>query len=244
MKRIIIFLVILVALLCACGQEEMQMANKTIYASEDICVASGSPGRITFYSYVGYGGIDSGIMRTYIKFDLSDIPENAIITSAQLNMKYAASTGVTSPDLVFDIYRVIGSWDEDTMGWGTQPSVEGSPTITGLTCAYSTSYVAKAWDITALVAEMIANGADSIMLRGQNEGVINDKGFSVSENSQDYQPRLEIEYELPGEIYTSKGVLSKTAQEVYINVAKGNDFKLITEAYTASDKGLIDKQIF
>ncbi len=65
--------------------------------------------------------------RAFMKFDLSSIPESAIITSAGLSLFYNPTDPVESFDYHTgenDIYiqRVISAWDEHTIIWDNQPN--------------------------------------------------------------------------------------------------------------------------
>ena len=126
--------------------------------------------------------------RALLAFNMESIPSGARIVSAKLNLRQKANTSTDNP-IVFDIYRVTGSWSENTVTWNNQPTVEESPTITGLTCPKATENTWRSWDITALVSEMIAESADSIMLRLQDEsGEYREQRFSSDDS--DYGPYI------------------------------------------------------
>ncbi len=66
-------------------------------------------------------------IRDYLAFDLSSIPENAIITDARLSLYYNPTDPYESWDYHTgenDLYiqRVTSEWDEHTIVWDNQPS--------------------------------------------------------------------------------------------------------------------------
>jgi hypothetical protein len=95
----------------------------TIRPSADSYVYSGSAG--TNYGnspqlISGLGNRADRIYRIYIKFDLSEIPANAVIFGANLYLyKYSGSTGVA-----MNVHRVLSGWEENTINWNNKPSYE------------------------------------------------------------------------------------------------------------------------
>jgi hypothetical protein len=58
-------------------------------------------------------------MRSYIKFNISSIPENAFIHKALLSLNYCGWDGPNEPEI--GVYRVFNNWDEETINWDNQP---------------------------------------------------------------------------------------------------------------------------
>jgi hypothetical protein len=67
----------------------------------------------------GRGTADT--VRAYIEFDLSTVPENSVVTDAELGLYYYRTVGgtVTAP---IGAYTVLGSWNESNINWNNQPS--------------------------------------------------------------------------------------------------------------------------
>lgn len=80
----------------------------------------------TIYTWTGLGNIV--FKHTLIQFDLAQIPENAVITSALLSLYYNPtdpyeSFSVHTGDNDLRIRRVTSSWQEHAVTWNTKPAV-------------------------------------------------------------------------------------------------------------------------
>lgn len=251
MKKLIILIVIVVMvaiLLCAFGakkqEEDPTMAAQTIHANADTQINS-------YFADTNYSTDDSSTLgysdsgpqkkRMLLSFDLSSIPSNAIITEAQLYMRQTYTLSTTT-GIVFDIYRVTGAVNYSTVTWNTRPAVEGTPTITGLTCAHTTERVWRNWNVTNLVTEMIANSADSMMLRLQDEsGAEKEQRFLTLEFSVS-DPYLLVTYLLPIKTASNEGALSKTVQDV--KRYDGTSWKTGKGIKIVSTQGPFNKTVF
>ena len=84
--------------------------------------------------------------RTFIKFDLSSIPANALISEAHLELYLTDAPGNSRQ---YGIYAVLNSWDEGTINWDNQVNATSTPTTI---ISYGGSGVpAKvwlSWDVT------------------------------------------------------------------------------------------------
>ena len=93
----------------------------TLYSTVDTYVRNESPSS----SYGGYTNMDAGFwgtetLRVFVKFDLSAIPDNSIITKADLTLYLNA---VYEPARTYNIYYVPGdNLVTNTMTWNTQPT--------------------------------------------------------------------------------------------------------------------------
>jgi hypothetical protein len=90
---------------------------------------------IMAWTYVG-GGLPPGATRSLIQFDLSVIPTNATIQSAQLSLYndfHAPNNGGDHASLTgsnkSQIHFIKSAWDEFQVTWGNQPSFENSLTV-------------------------------------------------------------------------------------------------------------------
>ena len=76
------------------------------------------------YLFAGVAAVEEAC-RSYLQFDLSSIPDTAVVIDAQLALFYVNSVG--SGPAPIGAYRVTGVWDEDTMDWGGQPESADTP---------------------------------------------------------------------------------------------------------------------
>jgi hypothetical protein len=70
------------------------------------------------YLFAGAGAAEE-TCRSYLQFDISSIPDTAVVMDAQLALFFVNSVG-TGP-VPIGAYRVTGVWDEYAMDWGGQP---------------------------------------------------------------------------------------------------------------------------
>src|SRR5437899_7959934 len=82
--------------------------------------------------------------KTLIKFDLSRIPTGAVTAPVTSSMVAKATvklyvTAVTAQGS-FDVYRVAGTWAEETVTYNTAPFL-GSPLAAGIAVSTSSKYV-------------------------------------------------------------------------------------------------------
>jgi hypothetical protein len=76
--------------------------------------------RLESWTYSGY----TGTFRSYIRFELTGLPADALIDSAQLDLIYPG-TGETGHegDNGFVISRVVSSWQAAGLNWNNQPDI-------------------------------------------------------------------------------------------------------------------------
>jgi fibronectin type 3 domain-containing protein len=63
--------------------------------------------------------------RSFARFDLSSIPPGNEVLKAELSL---CATTVPGSTKTYDANKVTASWNEGTISWNTQPSVDGTPT--------------------------------------------------------------------------------------------------------------------
>ncbi len=141
-------------------------------------------------------------LRGYVKFDLSTIPANATIQSANLYL-YSNPTPNTGDQVnansgssnSFTVQQVTANWTPGTIGWFNQPS---ATTTNQVVVPQSTqSFQDLNLDVTAIVANQVANNANyGFMLKLQNEVVYNSRIFVASHNQTypDKHPKLVVVY--------------------------------------------------
>ncbi|WP_166437127.1 DNRLRE domain-containing protein [Niastella caeni] len=142
--------------------------------------------------------------RTMLRYDVSSIPANAVITDAKLYL-YAKTNNINgnygNPTYGSNntalLQKATSSWNNATIGWNTQPSVS---TATQKILAKSTNtrqnYVVE---ITDFVQSWV-NKPDSnygMLLRLQTESYYNSMVFNSGQAADSLKPRLEICYTVP-----------------------------------------------
>jgi len=149
--------------------------------------------------YTWTNGGSLGLKRALIEFDLSEVPDNAVITSAFLSIYYNPNDAVESFDSQYGnnaiyISRITSGWSENTVKWNNQPA---STTENQISLPASTSSTQDYLDIdvTNLVNEML-NDNNGFVIRMQNEnnpyrGLL----FASSDHpNENLHPKLVITY--------------------------------------------------
>jgi hypothetical protein len=138
-----------------------------------------------------------GVERSFVKFDLSSIPQGVQIISAQLSLYGGTdSTQYDTGSNVTLLQRVTSNWNQSTLSWNNQPS---TTTVNEVTLPASTSYFEDYpnIDVTNLIQDMI-NKPDSgygFMIRLQEETTYTRIEFSTSNNPDSTKhPKLVITY--------------------------------------------------
>lgn len=175
-------------------------------AIDDSGVAEGYPDTNYGEIYNMYNGWVSGSFlseRTYIKFNLSEIPIGSIIDNAVLwvNSKYGPSAG--EPDYLPTTHLIDAmpvnndDWGEKTITWSNAPPMGSTVLDTENFQAddYVGQYKWYSWDVASYVASEFASGDSlvSIGLKGQNEGTYNSAGWFYSKTG-DYPPYLQVSW--------------------------------------------------
>jgi len=145
------------------------------------------------------GNANSTMILFYLQFDLSAIPEEAVITEANLSLYQNNFWG--SQDFAIGLYRVYESWEESTITWDNRPTVSPQINSTQTVSPGYTGWVI--WDgLTELVEGWM--GEDfynyGILLQDTDEITADSTAyFCTSENinSPSCSPKLEIKYYLP-----------------------------------------------
>lgn len=106
----------------------------TLLASQDSCVSKDDGGQVGLYGFMNadIGGLGTE-RRILMQWDLSGIPSNAVILSAQANVyRYSSNDDTTGSP--FKVYRLTQSWVE---GWGAANGLPVSGhTAAGVTWGY------------------------------------------------------------------------------------------------------------
>lgn len=121
----------------------------TIGVKEDVSVRSSAPNTNYASSLPLYAGTaTTTVYRSYLKFDLSTLPDGAEVSDAILTVWSrrvgAAGTGVW-------VFAAGDGWSETTLTWANAPAPPGEALDRSVLTAGS-SPVSHAWDVTAAAA--------------------------------------------------------------------------------------------
>jgi hypothetical protein len=141
---------------------------------------------------------DPAKRRSFVGFDLSSVPADAIVTEATFWAYMADASGrATGADVA--LRRITESWSENTITWYGQPSSKayGSQSL-GTTPGW------KPWNVTSLVdtywkGNKFGKGSNhGLGLCGPESGTEYYRWFRSSEHKgTSYDPKLEVHYTLP-----------------------------------------------
>ena len=148
------------------------------------------------------GGIPLTI-RELLKFDVSSIPSNAVITSATLSL-YSEEPPLNGnlTDANFGVnnsmylQQVTSAWSTSTANWSNQPTVSTANELSIPTT--NSSALDLNLNVTNMVASMVNNNANyGFMLKLQNETIYNSRIFCSSYHSDATKhPKLVVTYEV------------------------------------------------
>lgn len=156
-------------------------------------------GGLDYFSIFTIDGTSGGVnqVRTAMEFDLSQIPANATVLSAKLNLfgygPAAALSGHTGTANEVSLHRITQAWDELTITYLTQPTFESTFTYQ-LPASTSSTQDYTNFDITNLILDIINSGSNNgFMLKLTNESPNNSMIFCSRENATiSKRPYLEI----------------------------------------------------
>lgn len=166
----------------------------------DAGINHGDRESITAYAWTHSGDLSN--KRSFLEFDLSTIPETAIIQSAHLSLFFNPtdpfeSFSVHTGENDIYIQRVTAEWDEHTIVWSNQPSTTSVnqvqlPPSTNPTQNYPNI------DVTELIKDMVTSpeGNNGFMIKMVDEvNYYKSVLFASSDHSNPYiRPKLEITY--------------------------------------------------
>ncbi len=156
--------------------------------------------------FMGLSGTYSGtpvIVRSLINFDLSSIPTNAKVLSAELSLySYDSPANGThskqSGSNACVLQRITSSWSESSITWNNQPSVS---TVNQVSLAESQNSIEhyEDIDVSELVQDMINDPDNSygFMLRLVSESDYRKLLFASSDNADStLHPKLVVVYDI------------------------------------------------
>jgi len=187
------------------------------------------------------GNSGLNLNRAIFGFDLSTIPQNAIITSAKLNLYANTSVGsLTGHSGANSAYlqRVTAQWNESTVTWNNVPATTTTNQITlPASTTYDQDYLNI--DVQALVADMVANGNYGFLLKLVNETPSAALLFcSINHANPDKHPTLEVCYNIGTNLVTQSfgqqniSIFPNPSQGVVnVNITKGDNVIRTIEVY-------------
>ena len=138
--------------------------GKDAYVNSAYDMKSGDTPSFIAAAWTYYGG--EGVGRSFIHFDLPEIPDSCANFSAVLNLYYNYSSSHVGHggDNRCKIERVTEYWDEDYVNWYTQPAVSPENAVF-LAASESENQDYPDIDVTSLVRDMYANPQQSFGFR-------------------------------------------------------------------------------
>jgi len=167
----------------------------TLYPIADAYVNSASPNT----NYGGeknlYVSSNSEFNYTYVMFDLSSIPSDANIISANLSL-YLAGTGGSiygwPADRIGVYYCSDSSWTESKITWNDRPSFDPTPTDTWSFSMIYSVRVYKSWNVTKDVRAAFPSGKLTEVVKFEAKTKYGYAVFSSREGSD--KPQLRVKF--------------------------------------------------
>jgi len=151
------------------------------------------------HSFFSIGNMTVSMLgRCYIQFDLSALPSDAVIVSADMKLYQYDTVG--SESFSIGVHKVTAGWLEDTITWNNQPSYLAIPeSIVDITVGDTTWL---SWDVGTLVQEWLDGTASNygVILKDTDEPVGNTFIRCYSSNyttDSTLTPKLEVTYYVP-----------------------------------------------
>ncbi len=170
-------------------------SSVTLTPTDDARTQPGSPDT-NFeegFLWVGHPNVHFSLL----KFDLSQLPADATIDSADLQLYF---TGIYTGTNEVEVGRVDGNWDEATLTGSTAVTYTWSGQFQTVTSSGKTDGSTVDWNVTPLVkawhAGTVAN--DGLALRG-NGGELKAAHSKETGVANDRGPKLIINYTLPAD---------------------------------------------
>ena len=198
--KIIISILLLISALCSVGAAETY--HVVLCPTDDAYVDSKNP--TTNYGGTSYLYVDTDIWnsdtipnqyeRSYLKFDLSQIPVEPNITTTITSAKLKLYSSISGSSVSVGAYQCSNSWGEDAITWNSTPTADSTPVDTVSVVHDDTWYT---WNATGSVQDSINNNI-SIMLRSERTEYGYERlSFNSKEHyNEEMYPKLDIIYTL------------------------------------------------
>ncbi len=179
--------------------------------------------------------------RSLMYWNFSDIPSNAVITQANLNLYWnpnSSNTGHSSQSGSNEavLIRASSAWDEQTVTWNTQPTLDTNyKTLLPPSANSQQDYII---DVRSLVQKMVSDPPANygMMLKLTNETYFRSLTFCSSDHVDPARrPRIEVCYMIPTNIQenisTIEFSISQNPELNLITVYRTIDFEKGTTLY-------------
>ena len=184
----------------ACNGEDV-MLTSCIPCGYD-SVNNGETGEIDAIAWTDNGNAVNS--RSLLRWDLSFIPTNAVVTNASLSL-YAYNSPINGEHSTLSgsnevvLNKVTSPWNEYSVSWSTMPSVTSANQVM-LPASTSSSQNYLNTDVTALVQDMVTNPATNygLMMQLVAEQSFRKMVFASSDNGDPAKhPLLKVCYYVP-----------------------------------------------
>lgn len=204
----------------------------------DAYITSGYPTTNNNNAALWIGNHYPGICRALVQFNLSSIPANAEVLSAQMKL-YFASTSSGPVSRTIQCHQVLRSWSESTCTWNspwTTPGLgingaDAKSTPEDTQIWYNETSTWKSYNLSALVKKWITTSPPTsnygVVLWATNEGTTGEAKIVNSSENGSNTPKLEVIYsQLPRTVYFLKdhlGSIRASVQDTSTALVVGYD---------------------
>lgn len=201
MKHILFLLI----LFNTCISYSQFVVPVSLQATENTFTDSGNPSAINYMATTSSVYVDGSlnIFRLFIKFNLSSIPANAVITSAIMRFSPSGTEGVMTPvstELTMDACNT--NWSQTTLNHSSGSGIIGNPILGNIpTSNYNATLLKREFIVTNHVQAMVDGRVPNYgwRIKRTNEGSTTTTTKYVSKNgiSTLARPTLDISYYVP-----------------------------------------------
>lgn len=152
--------------------------------------------------------------RSFLRFNLSSIPNNAVVNSAVLRLNLQAYQGGSSATI--GARRVLATWTGGALTWNNQPALATTAAVlTAVGTAIGSDYQ---WAITGLVQDWVegqyANYGIALVIAGESTAGATRTFASANHGTVASRPELVVTYALPADIAVTPTTLAFGNQRV------------------------------
>lgn len=158
------------------------------------------------YMLVGRQQSPIGVQASLLRFDLSDLPDDAVIDEAILHVFVESGTGAET--VTIDLHPLEGEWNEKSVTFSDAPDV-GPVYATAMDVG---DLGWTEWDVTQLVQEWVSGKRDNhgVGLAGPVKGEYTRQLASKESANEKHHPTLRISYTAPPNIISGPEVIGTT----------------------------------
>lgn len=138
------------------NNNDNQIGYYTLFPTDDALIRETTPDdnfgstiQLNFRSFQGGRN-----WQNLIKFDLSQIPSNVEIASAKMYLYYYTWKDNNPGGDIISLYRTLEDWNEDSVTWNNQPSVEAESSCQSIVPSTAGNWMT--WDVTKDVVNFIS----------------------------------------------------------------------------------------